>query len=63
MLDRMGSRMLQKILNEHLERHIKEKLPAIHSNMKKTLREIENELKEIDPNQLEEMSKAKHLKR
>ena len=63
MMDRMGSRVLQEILNEQLGRHIKEKLPAINTNMKSTLREIESELREKGYyDQKEEKSKTKLFK-
>ena len=64
MLDRMGSRVLQGILNEELGRHIKDKLPAIHTKLKITLREIENELQEMGfYDQKEEKIKSKLFKR
>ena len=63
MMDRMGSRMLQEILNEQLSRHIKEKLPAINTNMKRSVRQIEYELREKGYyDQKEEKSKTKLFK-
>ena len=63
LMDRMGSRMLQEILNEQLSRHIKEKLPAINTNMKRSVRQIEYELREKGYyDQKEEKSKTKHFK-
>ena len=44
LMDRMGSRVLQQILNEQLGRHIKEKLPSINTDLKRTLQKTENEL-------------------
>ena len=64
MQDRMGSMVLQEILNEHLGQHIKEKLPAISNKFKITLREIENELEEKGYyGQMEEEFKTKYFKR
>ena len=63
MLDRMGTRALQGILNEELGRHIKDKLPAIHTKLKISLREIENELQERGFfDQKEEMIQTKSFK-
>ena len=45
LMDRMGSRVLQQILNEQLGRHIKEKLPSINTDLKKTLKKTEDALK------------------
>ena len=45
LMDRMGSRVLQEILNEQLGRHIKEKLPSINTDLKKTLKKTEDALK------------------
>ena len=44
-MDRMGSRVLQQILNEQLGRHIKEKLPSINTDLKRTLKKTDNELR------------------
>ena len=44
-MDRMGSRVLQQILNEQLGRHIKEKLPSIITDLKKTLKKTEDALR------------------
>ena len=63
LMDRMGSRALQEILNKQLGRHINEKLPAIKTNLKSTLGEIENELREMGYyDQEEEKSKTKLFK-
>ena len=45
LMDRMGSRVLQQILNEQLGRHIKEKLPSINTDLQRTLQKTENELR------------------
>ncbi|CAG0903889.1 unnamed protein product, partial [Darwinula stevensoni] len=40
LLDRVGTRTLQKLLNRQLEQHIKEKLPGIQSNLKQRMTDL-----------------------
>ncbi|CAG0895394.1 unnamed protein product [Darwinula stevensoni] len=44
LLDRVGTRTLQKLLNRQLEQHIKEKLPGIQSNLKQRMTDLQEEL-------------------
>ena len=44
MIDKTGTKYLQKVLNRELSDHIKEKLPEIRSELLKKCREVEEEL-------------------
>ena len=48
MVDRMGTPYLQKILNEQLTRHIKEKLPVLRDQLQKQLISLEKEVQEYN---------------
>jgi dynamin GTPase len=64
LMDRMGSRVLQEILNEQLGRHIKEKLPSINTDLNRTLKATDNELRKngyFDQKD-ENLTKSKHFK-
>merc|ERR1712126_186317 len=43
----MGTKYLQKMLNEELNRHISEKIPGIKKHLQKHKYEIEKELKKL----------------
>ena len=47
MVDRMGTKYLQTVLNKELTNHIKAKLPEIRSDILRKSREIEDELKNL----------------
>ncbi len=46
-MDRMGTRHLQETLNDHLGKHIKDKLPGLRSNLSSKARELEGTLKDL----------------
>ena len=48
MADRMGTPHLQKVLNEQLTRHIKEKLPSLRDQLQKQYASLEKEVSEYN---------------
>ena len=48
MIDRMGTKYLQQVLNRELEKHIKSKIPEIKSELHRKRREVEEELDSLD---------------
>ena len=47
MMDRMGSKVLQEILNDILGKHIRDKLPGIKSSLKQSITKMKVELKSL----------------
>jgi hypothetical protein len=47
MMDRMGTKVLQSLLNKELHKHIKENMPSIRKNLLDALRSNEKSLRDL----------------
>merc|ERR1712018_781063 len=61
MLDRMGTKYLQQTLNEQLGKHIKEKIPGIHTSLRQKIQDLNQELKDLGYFDQAERNKIKLL--
>ena len=47
MMDKMGTKVLQSLLNKELHNHIKENMPSIRKNLMDTLKSNEQSLRDL----------------
>ena len=47
MMDKMGTKVLQSLLNKELHNHIKENMPSIRKNLMDTLKANEQSLRDL----------------